>query len=60
MLEEGLNTVLVASLDITLLKMIDLESICILNVERNVLVYLASIYLGSKSPWRSKIVYVTS
>jgi hypothetical protein len=50
MLKEGLNTALVASFDITLLKMIDLESACVLNVERNVLVYLMSIYLDSKSP----------
>jgi hypothetical protein len=50
MLEEGLNTALVASLDITLLKMINPESARVLNVERNVPVYLASIYLGSKSP----------
>jgi hypothetical protein len=50
MLEEGLNTTLVASFDITLLKIINLESVCILNVERNVLIYLMPIYLNSKSP----------
>jgi hypothetical protein len=49
-LEESLNTTLVASFNITLLKMIDPESARVLNVERNVPVYLASINLGSKSP----------
>jgi hypothetical protein len=59
-LEEDLNTVQVATFNITLLKMIDPESARILNVERNVPVYLASIYIGSKSPWRFKIAHVTS
>jgi hypothetical protein len=48
-LEEGLNCVPVAGFDTTLLKMMDPESARVLNVERNMAVYLASIYLGGKS-----------
>ena len=51
LLEEDLNTAPVASFDINLLKMIDPESARVLNVERNVPVYLASINLGGKSSW---------
>ena len=45
-LEEGLNC---AGFDITLLKMIDPESARVLNVERNVPVYLASV-LAARAP----------
>jgi hypothetical protein len=48
-LEEGLNCAPVAGFDITLLKVLDPESARVLNVERNVLVYLASVHLGGKS-----------
>jgi hypothetical protein len=47
--EENMNTVPVTRFDITLLKMMDPESARILNMERNVPVYLASIHLGGKS-----------
>ena len=49
--EEDMNTVPVARFDITLLKMMDPESACVLNVERNVPIYLASIHLSGKSYW---------
>ena len=58
MLEEGLNCVPVAGFDTTLLKMMDPESARVLNVKKNVPVYLASINLGMKSPWKSKISHV--
>lgn len=48
-LEEGLNCAPVAGFDITLLKMMDQESARVLNVERNVPVYLASV-LAARAP----------
>ena len=49
-MEEDLNATLVVNFNITLLNIIDLELASVLNVERNVAVYLTSIYLSSKSP----------